>query len=106
MTHIKYVRFRRCSIPDTNGSISRCSYKLHATARQLHEWTRSEKMKLKEQAIAEMAKEKEAETQADRSREEKPSSAETEVNETFEGEMDNFQTPLVRRGPSAPFLFT
>jgi hypothetical protein len=61
-------------------------------------------MKLKEQAVAEMAKEKQAEAQGDPCREEKALSAEAEleeVNETFEGEMDNFQTPLVS-GPSAP----
>jgi hypothetical protein len=58
-------------------------------------------MKLKEQAVAEMAKEKQAEAQGDPCREEKALSAEAEeVNETFEGEMDNFQTPLVS-GPSA-----
>ena len=52
-------------------------------------------MKLKDQAMAEMAKE-EAETQGDAGREEKALSAEAEDNETFEGEMDDFQTPLVR----------
>ena len=103
MMHVKYAS-RRSSIFDTNGSILRYSYKLHTTAMQLHEWTRSEKMKLKEHAIAEMAKEKEAHAQGDP---EKRLSAEAEVNETepFEGEMDNFQTPLVRCGPSAPVLF-
>jgi hypothetical protein len=104
MTHIKYAsdgpRFQI-----TNASILRYSFKLHATALQLHEWTRSEKMKLKEQAVAEMVKEKQA--QGDPCLEEKALSAEAEVNETetFEGEMDNFQTPLVRRGPSALVLF-
>jgi hypothetical protein len=63
-------------------------------------------MKLKEQAVAEMAKEKQAHAQGEPCREEKPSSAEAEVNETFQGEMDNLQTPLVRRGPCAPFFFT
>jgi len=64
-------------------------------------------MKLKEQAAAEMAKEKEAPAQGDACLDEKRLSAEAEVNETetFEGEMDNFQTPLVRCGPSAPVLF-
>jgi hypothetical protein len=66
-------------------------------------------MKLKEQAIAEMVQEKqaEAEAQGDPCREEKGLSAEAEeTTETFEGEMDNFQTPLVS-GPSArPFFFT
>lgn len=60
-------------------------------------------MKLKEHAVTEMAGEKQAQ---DPCREEKGSSAEAEVNETFEGEMDNFQTPLVRCGASAPFFFT
>ena len=92
----------------TNASILLYSFKLHDTALQLHEWTRSEKMKLKEQAVAEMAKEKEAQAQGEPCVEEKSLSAEAEVNETdpFEGEMDNFQTPLVRCGPSAPVLFT
>lgn len=98
------VRFRPSSISYTDASIHRDSFKLHATALQLHEWTRSEKVKLKEQA--EMAKENGAEGQ-DPCLEEKRSSAEGEVSETetFQGEMDNFQTPLVRRGPSAPVLF-
>ena len=61
-------------------------------------------MKLKEQAIAAIAKGRQAEEQGDPCREEKPLPAEAEVNETFEGEMDNFQTPLVRDGPSAPFF--
>jgi hypothetical protein len=105
MTHIKYASDGpRSSISDTNASIPRCSFKLHDTALLLHEWTRSEKMKLKEQAVAKMAKEKEG--QGDPCDEEKALSAEEEGNETFEGEMDNFQTPLVRRGPPAPFSFT
>ena len=87
MTHVKYAsdgpRFQTLMI-------LRCSFKLHDTTLQLHEWTRSEKMKLKE---------KEAQAQGDARGEEKALSAEGEVNETFEGEMDNFQTPLVRRGP-------
>lgn len=52
-------------------------------------------MKLKEQAVAEMSKEKEAQEQDSR-REKEPLPAEAEVNETEFGEMDNFQTPLVR----------
>jgi hypothetical protein len=62
-------------------------------------------MKLKEQAVAEMAKEKGANGQGDPCGEEKAMSAQEEDNETFEGEMNDFQTPLVRRGPSAPVLF-
>lgn len=62
-------------------------------------------MKLKEKAAAEMAKEKEAGAQGDPYDEEKALSAEEEDNETFEGEMNDFQTPLVRCGPSAPVLF-
>ena len=64
-------------------------------------------MKLKEQAVAEMTKEKEGEAgaQGEECGEEKGLSAERDVDETFEGEMDNFQTPLVRRCPSAPVLF-
>ena len=107
MTHIKYVSlsFSRMDLYFLNAdtSIACHSFKLHATARQLHEWTRREKMKLKEHAVVEMAKEKQVQ---DPCREEKGSSAEAEVNETFEGEMDNFQTPLVRCGASAPFFFT
>ncbi len=53
-------------------------------------------MKLKEQAGAEVGKEEEADAQGDPCREEKASSAEAAVSETFEGEMDNFQTPMVR----------
>jgi hypothetical protein len=85
-----------------DASIPCCSFKLHATVRELYEWTRMEKMKLKEQAVAAIAKEKQAHGQ-DPCREEKRSPA---VNETFEGEMDNFQTPVMRRGASAPFFFT
>jgi hypothetical protein len=72
------------------------NFKLHATALQLHDWTRKEKMKLKEQAVVEMSKKKEAQEQ-DSCREKEPSPAEAGVNETveFEGEMDNFQTPLL-----------
>lgn len=57
-------------------------------------------MKLKE-------KQGEAGAQGEPCGEEKGLSAETEgeVDETFEGEMDNFQTPLVGRCPSAPVLF-
>ena len=58
-------------------------------------------MKLKEQAVAEMSKEKEAQEQ-DSCREKEPSPAEAETVEF--GEMDNFQTPLVRLGSSAPFF--
>ncbi len=94
------------SISNTNASIHRYSFTLHATAQQLHGWTRCEKMKLKEEAVAEMPKEKQAHAQGEPRREEKPSAAEAEVNETSQGEMDNFQTPVVRRGPSAPFFFT
>jgi hypothetical protein len=103
MTHIKYAsdgpRFQI-----TNASIPRYSFKIHDTALQLHEWTRSEKMKLKEQAVAEMAKEKQAQAQGEK----KALSAEAEVNETesFEGEMDNFQTPLVRCGLLVLFYVT
>jgi hypothetical protein len=63
-------------------------------------------MKLKEQAVVEMSKKKEAQEQ-DSCREKEPSPAEAGVNETveFEGEMDNFQTPLVRRSICA-VLFT
>jgi hypothetical protein len=58
-------------------------------------------MKLKEQAASEISKEKEAQEQGDPCREEKAPPAEAEP---FQGEMDNFQTPLVRHGPSAPFF--
>ena len=111
MIHIKYVSLffflSRVDLDFSNldTSIPRDSFKLHATARELHDWTRMEKMKLKEQAVAATAKEKLAHGQ-DPCREEKRSPAEAEVNETFEGEMDNFQTPVVRRGASAPFFFT
>lgn len=79
------------SFPFLSTSLhGRFSFKLHATARQLHDYTRSEKMRLKEQATDE------AEEQADPSFREKPSFTEAEATETFEGELDNFQTPLVR----------
>jgi len=64
------------------------NFKLHTTSRQLHAWTRSEKTKLKEHA-AEMVKE-----QADLGSEKLPR-MEAEDAETFEGDMDNFQTPLL-----------
>jgi hypothetical protein len=72
------------------------SFKLHETSRQLHEWTRSEKMKLKEQT-AEAAK-------GERCHGEKPSTTDVQGAEPFEGEMDDFQTPLVRRG-LLPFFY-
>jgi hypothetical protein len=62
-------------------------------------------MKLKGQAVAELAKE-EAEAQGDSCREERALSAEVEDNETFEGEMDNFQTPLVSSRPICSSFFT
>ncbi|KAF8492193.1 caspase domain-containing protein [Russula emetica] len=81
--------------PSYKDLMTHINFKLHTSALQLHEWTRSEKMKLKEQAVAEMAKEKPAQAQGDPCSEEKALSAEGEVDETFEGEMDNFQTPLL-----------
>jgi hypothetical protein len=77
-----------------------CSFKLHVTSRQLHEWTRSEKTKHHEQA-AKTAKAEHADPCGDN-----PSRMEAEAAqaETLEGEMDNFQTPLVRRG-HLPFLY-
>jgi len=64
------------------------NFKLHTTSRQLHAWTRSEKTKLKEHA-AEIVKE-----QADLGSEKLPH-MDAEDAETFEGDMDNFQTPLL-----------
>jgi len=63
------------------------NFKLHETSRQLHEWTRSEKMKLKEQA-AEAAK-------GERCHGEKASTTDVQGAETVEGELDDFQTPLL-----------
>jgi len=75
--------------PSYKDLMTHINFKLHATARQLHEWTRGENVKLKEQAAAaEVAKE----TTGDD--DEKPRSAEDETFEV-EGEMDNFQTPLL-----------
>jgi hypothetical protein len=71
-----------------------CSFKLHATSRQLHDWTRTEKTKAKERA-PKMVKAEQADLYS-----EKRSSPKAE---TFQGEMDNFQTPLVRRGFMSPF---
>jgi hypothetical protein len=73
-----------------------CSFKLHATSRQLHEWTRTENTKAKERS-PQMMKEEKADLCS-----EKSSSTQAE---TFEGEMDNFQTPLVRRGVCHSFTY-
>jgi len=62
-------------------------------------------MKLKEQAVAELAKE-DVEAQGDPRREEKALSAEVEDNEAFEGEMNDFQTPLVSCGHCSSFYVT
>ncbi|KAI0278410.1 caspase domain-containing protein [Russula aff. rugulosa BPL654] len=72
--------------PSYKDLMTHINFKLHTTARQLHEWTRSEKMKLKEKAAG---------AQGDPCGEEKAMSAEEEDNETFEGEMNDFQTPLL-----------
>jgi hypothetical protein len=72
-----------------------CSFTLHATARQLHDWTRREKQKLKEQRAERAKAYAEKETGSNCS--EKPPSTEAEDDETLDGEMDNFQTPQVRR---------
>ncbi|KAH8989864.1 caspase domain-containing protein [Lactarius hatsudake] len=83
------------------------NYKLHATSRQLHEWTRSEKAKLKKAqpeasatgAAAARAHDDEKQQQQQQQQApipnyaEKPSSADAESS--FDGEMDNFQTPLL-----------
>jgi hypothetical protein len=45
-TMIHQVRFQWSLISDTNASIPFCSFKLHATTQQLHDWAQSEKMKL------------------------------------------------------------
>ncbi|KAH9005350.1 caspase domain-containing protein [Lactarius deliciosus] len=83
------------------------NYKLHATSRQLHEWTRSEKAKLKKAqpeasatgAAAARAHDDEKQQQHQQqapipNSAEKPSSADAESS-SFDGEMDNFQTPLL-----------
>jgi hypothetical protein len=70
-----------------------CSFTLHGTARQLHNWTRREKQKHKEQR-AERAKAY-TEEGTDSNCSEKPPSTEAEDDEAFDGEMDNFQTPQV-----------
>ncbi|KAH9164042.1 caspase domain-containing protein [Lactarius sanguifluus] len=82
------------------------NYKLHATSRQLHEWTRSEKTKLKKAqpeasatgAAAARARDNEKQQQQQQAPipncAEKPSSADAESS-SFDGEMDNFQTPLL-----------
>jgi len=66
------------------------NFKLHTTSRQLHEWTRNEKMKLKER--------EETGAQGDHADPclgTKPSPTEAGTAESFEGEMDNFQSPLL-----------
>ena len=100
MTHIKYdfiptlTDLGRFLMPSVMPHDC-CSFKIHATSRQLHEWTRTEKTKAKERA-PQMVKEE----QADLFSEEPPATK----SETFEGEMDNFQTPLVRRS-HMPFFY-
>ena len=100
MTHIQYgsiptlTDFDRFLMPSVM-SHGRRSFKLHATSRQLHDWTRTEKTKAKERA-PQMVKEEQADLCS-----EKLSSTQAE---TFEGEMNNFQTPLVRRG-RMPFFY-
>lgn len=75
--------------PSYKDLMTHINFKLHATSRQLHEWTRSEKIKHHKQA-AETAKAEHADPCS-----EKPSRMEAKAAETLEGEMDNFQTPLL-----------
>lgn len=75
--------------PSYKDLMTHINFKLHTTSLQLHEWTRSEKMKHHEQA-AETAKAEHADPCS-----EKSSRMEAKAAETFEGEMDNFQTPLL-----------
>ncbi|KAI9440266.1 caspase domain-containing protein [Lactarius psammicola] len=80
------------------------NYKLHATSRQLHEWTRSEKTKLKNArspeasatgAVVTRVCDDEKQAPVPNCTEKKPSSADAESLSSFDGEMDNFQTPLL-----------
>jgi len=98
MSHVKYVRPR---ISDQTRLIldDYYSYKLHTTSRQLHEWTRSEKMKLKDHE-AKVAKG----DQTDPGLGTKASPTEAGAAENFEGEMDNFQSPLVRPSRGHPVI--
>jgi len=83
----------------------------------LHEWTRSEKTKLKKNAQSEASatgapavrtyddEKQQQQAPVPNCAEEKPSSADAESS-FFDGEMDNFQTPLVRYAVSCSFLRT
>ncbi|KAI0290174.1 caspase domain-containing protein [Russula brevipes] len=73
--------------PSYKDLMTHINFKLHETSRQLHEWTRSEKMKLKEKT-AEAAK-------GERCHGEKASTTDVQGAETVEGELDDFQTPLL-----------
>ncbi|KAI9511063.1 caspase domain-containing protein [Russula earlei] len=68
--------------PSYEDLMTHVNFNLHATTRQLREWTRSEKLKLKKHAEA--ARDVEADL-----------CQEAGDAESFEGEMDNFQTPLL-----------
>lgn len=102
MTHIQYVSIPtltdlyRFLMPSVMLHDCR-SFTLHTTSRQLHEWTRTEKTKAKESS-PQIVKDEQADLCS-----EKPSSTQAE---TFEGEMDKFQTRLVRRRPYTFLLRT
>ncbi|KAH9959978.1 caspase domain-containing protein [Russula dissimulans] len=91
LTRIVCSFLERNQRPSYKDLMTHVNYKLHTTARQLHEWTRSEKMKLKERE-ARAARD----DHADPCLGTKPSPTEAGDAESFEGEMDNFQSPLVR----------
>jgi hypothetical protein len=67
---IHQVRFQWSLISDTNASIPFCSFKLHATTQQLHDWVQSEKMKLTSHGGGQMSKERLVRVQGDHEREE------------------------------------
>jgi hypothetical protein len=86
--------------PSYNELMMHINYELHAMSRQLHDWTRGEKTRLKKArseastttAAAARAYDDEKKGQAPNCAE-KPSSPDAESS--FDGEMDNFQTPLL-----------
>ena len=85
----------------TRAQILIGSYKLHATSRQLHNWTRGEKTRLKKaRSEANVAAAAAARAYDDEKTREAPNCAEMpsspDAESSFDGEMDNFQTPLVR----------
>jgi len=77
------------------------SYKLQETARHFHDWTRSEKQGLKKAHVGATVA---AAATWDDEKKQLPDCAEKPDAESSDGEMDNFQTPLVRRLNYRPYV--